>query len=686
MPLSAAFYTHAAAALGYAVFVGLLAFRGARSWLTALLAVAATVTALWSLTWTLADLDLLPMAVPMALAPLRDGSWLAVVLGIFRAADEQNALWRRLAVLTAVAVAVDIAFGAFHLNFGTIGGIQLDSEITRIVVSILGLVLVENLLRNMSIDQFWSTKLLGIGLTAIFVFNLVLRIPQFLTHMPDQDLVAAQPLIFILVLPLFVVTAVRTPLLRLGVHSSRKIVFHTAALVSAGVLLQGTAIAAYYIRNYGGSSATILSVLLIFVMLVGLAVAVSSASFRSYAVRFINENFFSYKYDYRVEWQKFIQSLSAWEDGDVPLRVLRTLSELLDSNGGALWSFRESWNQFMPVAKWSFPGELAPIARDAEYLKCFENEDLTYLELQAAESEPGQALWHEMFPAAWLAVPLRYRSSLVGVAVLNRPRVIRPLDWEDRNLIGLVAMQLSAYLVQEETAQALADARQLEEFNKRVAFILHDIKNTIGQLSLIARNAERFGHREEFRKDMVLTIQHSVDQLQELLARLRGEPVADAGAQVSAQGTDICNLIADFALHKRSIGLDIELDLPDAQAFARVPDHAAFLSVLEHVFANAVEASPSGTPVSFRLTRMADHVRIDIADKGAGMTPQFIAQELFRPLRSTKGKGLGIGAYQARETMRRFGGDIEVSSVVGQGTTVSLVLPVSKFEEQRIPA
>jgi signal transduction histidine kinase len=185
---------------------------------------------------------------------------------------------------------------------------------------------------------------------------------------------------------------------------------------------------------------------------------------------------------------------------------------------------------------------------------------------------------------------------------------------------------------------------------------------------------------------MVLTIQHSVDQLQELLARLRGEPIADNGTRASTQETDICSLIADFASHKRSVGLDIELSLPDAQAFARVPDHAALLGVLEHVFANAVEASPSGTPVLFKLTKMGGHVRIDIADKGAGMTPQFIAQELFRPLRSTKGKGLGIGAYQARETMRRFGGDIEVSSVVGQGTTVSLVLPVTKFEEQRIPA
>ena len=79
-------------------------------------------------------------------------------------------------------------------------------------------------------------------------------------------------------------------------------------------------------------------------------------------------------------------------------------------------------------------------------------------------------------------------------------------------------------------------------------------------------------------------------------------------------------------------------------------------------------------------------MRVNVDDQGAGMTPQFIAKELFRPLRTTKGKGMGIGAYQAKETMRDLGGDIEVSSKVGKGTTITLLLPSSSQQQRRISA
>ena len=55
--------------------------------------------------------------------------------------------------------------------------------------------------------------------------------------------------------------------------------------------------------------------------------------------------------------------------------------------------------------------------------------------------------------------------------------------------------------------EALANAQRFEEFNRRFAFILHDIKNLVSQLSLLARNAERHADNPEFRADMVATLQ-----------------------------------------------------------------------------------------------------------------------------------------------------------------------------------
>ena len=139
---------------------------------------------------------------------------------------------------------------------------------------------------------------------------------------------------------LFVLSAVRSPSLQLRIHSSRRVVFHSTALIIIGILLEGTALAAYYVRTYGGDEATALSIILGFSIAIAVAIALSSTSIRSRLRTFLNENFFNYKYDYRLEWQKFIQALSACEGDDIPLCVLRTLAEVLDSPGGGLWVFQ----------------------------------------------------------------------------------------------------------------------------------------------------------------------------------------------------------------------------------------------------------------------------------------------------------------------------------------------------------
>lgn len=680
MFFTASVWAHIAAFAAYGIFAILLAFRGARSWLGGLLIFAAGMTAAWSLAVLLLDWSMLPAWPSELAAPLRDGAWYAVVLAVLYTTGQGQGVWRRLAVGTAFVVLLNAVFSGFALDGGNVLGIQLDARTTGIVSAVMGLILVENMMRNLSRDEFWAAKLLGIGLFGVLLFQFLVRLPEFLTGTPADALIVARPLVFLIVLPLFVVTAVRSPTLQLRIHSSRKIVFHTAALISIGILLQGTAIAAYYVRYYGGNNATVLSIVLGFAGAVAVMVALSSAGIRSRLRVFINENFFSYKYDYRLEWNKFIRALSAWEDGDIPLRVLRTLAEVLDSPGGALWVLRESWHQFMPVARWSFHTELAPVAPDDASLVAFDDPECVYLEL-LSDKGPSASAWHKRFPAAWLAVPLRYRGQLIGVALVNKPRADRKLDWEDKNLIGLVALQLAAYLIQEETAQALADARQLEEFNKRFAFILHDTKNTIGQLSLLVRNAEQFGHDVEFRKDMIVTLRNSVEKLQALLAQLKGDKAAKPNGEARREAVDVGALVAEFVEQKRRLGLNVVLKDESLPVSAAIADKTAFLGVLEHVVTNAIEAAPPGAPVTVKIASAGSSIRVAVADLGPGMSQQFITDELFRPLRSTKGSGFGIGAYQAREIMRDLGGDIDVKSKLGEGTTFALSLPAMPQKE-----
>src|SRR6185437_950120 len=94
------------------------------------------------------------------------------------------------------------------------------------------------------------------------------------------------------------------------------------------------------------------------------------------------------------------------------------------------------------------------------------------------------------------------------------------LDWEDFDLLRTAGTQAASSLSEAVGQEALGQAQRFEEFNRRFAFILHDIKNLVSQLSLVARNAERHADKPEFRADMVATLQSSVGKMNELLARL----------------------------------------------------------------------------------------------------------------------------------------------------------------------
>ena len=685
MPITLSSINHVAAFLAYGALAIFLALAPARSWLKALMFFGAAFTAAWALTVPLGEQAILPSWVVNISGVLRDAGWYAVVLAILYAQVQSHRLWWVLLATTSLILFVHALFVGFNLDAGRILGVPVNASVTGIVEAIIGLILIENMMRNLAQDQFWAVKHLGIGLFAVLVFQLLVRVPEFLTGMQLESLNSIRPLVFLIALPLFAVTATRSPGLHLKLHSSRRIVFHAATLIAAGVVLQGAAVASYYLRQIGGDSGTALSITLGFVTLVGVGVGLVSASTRSRLRAIINENFFPYKYDYRLEWDKFIRALSARDEGDMPLRVLRTLAELLDSTGGILWVLRDRWVQFMPVASWSTRIDLAPLAVDDPCLKGFGDEDCAYIDLKGSTKNPTADLWAQRFPGSWLAVPLRYRTKLIGVALLNPPRAARRLDWEDKNLVSLVALQLAAYMIQEETAQALADARQLEEFNNRFAFILHDTKNTIGQLSLLVRNVEEFGHNEEFRKDMTATLRHAVEKLQALLGQLRGDNLAKKPETVLTQEVDVNGLVGSFVQDRRKMGLNIVMQESATPALVTLADKDVFLGVLDLVVGNAVEAAPEGSPVSVRVGNSENSACVTVTDQGPGMTQEFIAGQLFRPLRSTKGNGFGIGAYQAREVMKDLGGTIDVQSQVGEGTTVFLRLP-TKAAQQKMRA
>ncbi|HEX3755799.1 MAG TPA: XrtA/PEP-CTERM system histidine kinase PrsK [Rhizomicrobium sp.] len=668
---------YALTAAGYGVFALLLVIRSRRQTLALIMALAAGLTAGWAVLTLAGRYDMAQAPLVYLSNALRDGGWLAVILALMERPVQARPTWRVLAVLTAVVMLTHAALLFRGGSLGVLAGVGLDGRLSGLVATILGCVLIENLVRNSERDKFWTVKYLVIGMAGILTFQFFIRVTQFLTQQMDPTVMLAVPVFYLLALPLFAVTAIRAPGSRLQLHSSRQVVFHTTTLVIAGIALQGTALAAYYLRHYGGTTGTALAIIFGFATFVIMAGVASSGALRSRLRLFINENFFNYKYDYRAEWNKFIRALSAAEESGTPLKVLRTFSDLMDSPGGALWVWKENFRQFLPLAKHSPRAEVGPIAPEDPALAAFENEACTLIDLTAT-AQPGADAWKRLFPDHWLIVPLRYRSRLIGIILLCRPRTRRSLNWEDYDLVALVAMQLAIYLMHDQTSEALHDARQMEEFNKRFAFLVHDMKNTIGQLDLLARNAERFGENPEFRKDMNTTLRNAVDKLNSLLVQIRGgDPRGDNMALAGDKKVDVVELVKAFVGEKRGQGLPVTVKDEVSPARATIADDHTLINVLEHVVANAIEVTPADADVdvNVQLSAKTEAIRIAVNDRGPGMSQEFINERLFRPFRTTKAKGFGIGAYQARENVRRLGGNFEVFSTEGRGTSIVISLP-----------
>ena len=662
-------------ALAYAVFAGFLAIRGLHTRVTRFFIVAQLGTAIWAQIFVLATRDAVPVAVLDIMGPLRDGAWLALSLALMYPPAGNRGYWWITSVTAAALVFMELLLYFTPALMGSVAGVRVDVTLMRVCTTILGFAVIENVLRNASKADFWALKHWAIGLSGILLFQLLVRIPEFLTHSGDFSVLLATPLVFLIAFPFFVVSSTRIPQLQLRFHSSRAFAFHTATLVGAGVLLQGTALAAWYVRSYGGTNATALAITVAFSGLAGVAAAVSSGTVRSRVRLLINEYFFSFKYDYRIEWEKVIRGLISDPSKPVEERALRVLCDLLDTSGGAIWLYRNSWRQFILGAKLGTVVHATTFREDDEKIEAIRNEIRPLVLLGAKDcNEQRLSAFASCVDQGWTLIPLRQRSSLVGFVILNKPRVERSLDWEDDALVRLVAMQVTAYLVQEETSQSLADARQLEDFNKRFAFIVHDIKNTIGQLSLMVRNISQFGDRREFRDDMVITLGNAVDRLGLLLTSLTAVGSQTAGAASQTQPIDLNDILGDFCDEKRNLGHPLIFhELPISAK--TLTDGVTLRRVLEHVLSNALEASQPGSPVDIALKVKENLFVIGVTDRGVGMTQQFINEELFRPLKTTKRGGSGLGAFQIRELMRELGGDVTVESRIGKGTEVTLFLP-----------
>jgi putative PEP-CTERM system histidine kinase len=198
---------------------------------------------------------------------------------------------------------------------------------------------------------------------------------------------------------------------------------------------------------------------------------------------------------------------------------------------------------------------------------------------------------------------------------------------------------------------------------------VHDLKNLVAQLSLMLSNAERHGANPEFQKDMRETIAHVVERMNRLLMQLRsGTTPVDNPAPVDV-GAVIASIRDGWTRQGRRVVAEVT---PNIQAVA----HQDRLErVIGHLVQNGFDAMGHDGVVTIRASLDDGFVVVEVQDQGKGMTAEFIRDELFKPFRSTKTTGMGVGAYESQQYVTELGGRIRVESQHGEGTRFLVDLP-----------
>jgi putative PEP-CTERM system histidine kinase len=520
-----------------------------------------------------------------------------------------------------------------------------------------------------------------LGLACVFAFDVYLFSEALLFGRFDADALAVRAPVHLLAVPFLFVAAKRRADWIARLQVSRTAAFYSATLLLAGLYLLFMSAIGYYVRFFGGDWGRALQLSLAFAGVAFLVAVVVSGSLRSWLRVFVGKHFFSYRYDYREEWLRFTAMLSSNSaPHEVGALVVRGLANMVECPAGSLWTRTGTDAPYSQAARWNMPRDAAQEAADSPFAAFLQDKgwvvDLD--EFRAAPRRYGDLQlpgWLTATPNAWLVVPLLAGDELLGFVLLARPRTAMELNWEVRDLLKTASRQAAGYLAQMQATEALLEARKFEAFNRMSAFVVHDLKNIVTQLSLMMKNAQRLHDNPEFQRDMLLTVESSLEKMRRLMLQLREGATPPGGGR----GVELAPIVRKLQAAAESQGRELQADAVERLATRGHDDRLE--RVLGHLVQNAFDATPPQGRVWIAVQRASGQVRVEIGDTGAGMSEEFVSTKLFRPFNTTKHSGMGIGTYESFQYIRELGGSIQVASKPGEGTVVSVLMPL--FEAQQ---
>ena len=551
--------------------------------------------------------------------------------------------------------------------------------VLSMLVAIGALVLLHNLYAGAAAASRQVLRWSAIALAGIFAYDLNLYTMSYLVTEHPQVLVTLRGTF----------TGIMAALLTLGASAagrglqfrpSRAVTFQTLSLLVISSYLLVMVLVTRSLTLIEGEYARAGQLVFLLLGIVVAAIWISSRRMRGWLRVTATKHLFQHRYDYREEWLRFTRTIGRGASGGPSFheRAVKAVADITDSPAGLLLVANED-TQLELIARWNWSTlEVPAVAGGYGLTDLLEKHShiLDLDEVRGGIEHHGELAhvpaWLSEAEDAWALVPLIHFDRLIGAIVLARPRIERNLDWEDFDLLRVVGQQLASYLAEQAGQQALMDASRFDEFNRRMAFVMHDIKNLASQMSLLSANAQKHADNPDFRADMLVTLRNSSEKLMALLARLGRY---GAGPVQQMTEIDLADLARDLT---RRFAAVHPVRLAQAESVKVMADRDSLDQALVHLIQNAIDASEKSSPVFVGAKLSGINGQIEIIDAGHGMSPEFVRSGLFKPFISSKQSGFGIGAFEAREMIRAMGGRVMVESREGAGTRFSVILPVAE--------
>jgi putative PEP-CTERM system histidine kinase len=542
---------------------------------------------------------------------------------------------------------------------------------------ILSLVNLEATFSSTSGTDRWRIKFEVIGMSGILSVLIFYYSQGLLYRTINMNLVPVRSGIFIIASVLIGYSKLfRGNNVRIKV--SRFILFRSLTLVTIGGYLLLLGLIGEGMRYLGVSVSRDLSIFIAFASGIAILVALSSGRLRRTMTVLVNKHFYPHKYDYRTEWLKFTEQLALCRSiFDVQEAILASYRQTFGLQSASLYLFDSELRRLSLAATHNLPGRMLELpattplisyfrekgrifsSSDGEYVPAFE--EATFIEKSGAKH----------------IVPLMDNGNVQGFIVFGDQLIREKFTYEDYDLMKTFARQAVLSLMNMRLSEELAATREMAAVARISSFVVHDLKNLASNLSLLLNNSEEYIDEPEFQKDMIGTIRNTLKEMQTLMQRLKKIP----------DKTELRAELVDIDLLVRATVDEVRRSRPGARILHQgcsvqaIVDVEEVKKVILNLVLNALDAVREKGTVSVQTGMNGKSLYIKVKDDGCGMTEEFMNADLFKPFRSTKKKGLGIGLYQCKQIIEGHGGKIGAESTVGRGSIFTVYLTPPGREE-----